>query len=408
MMQKIAIIGAGGKMGAGITLLMLLLPNSRIKAIDVSESALDGLKNYLKQQLVRHAEKSINQLRKSYESRKDLISNEEMIENFTWESLDRIDFSTHLEDAEGAGLIFEAAVENIDSKVEILKKIRSSSSWIFTNTSSIPISLLNEKAHLNNRIAGFHFYNPPPVQKLVEVIELQESPIELKELIKDLGNKLQKTLVYSNDIAGFIGNGYFMREIVYSFKKWKELGSSDFGLQQIESVTKNFLLRPMGIFQLMDYVGLDVVKNILSIMKDLLPDPELQVHELDEWLSLGIKGGQKFNGQQKDGIFQYENGLPKALFSLTKKKYIPLEDDLLIGVPPGGLNWKTAVKNKEAIPFYFADLLKDQSLGSILAQDYLKEGKRIANLLVSSHVAHSLKDVEVVLKNGFYHLYEKF
>lgn len=415
-LKQVAVIGAGGKMGAGITLLLLILMASQkdrchLQAIDTNEKALEGLKKYLRQQLTRYAEKNINHLRKSYANDPHIVSNEEVIEAFVIETFDCIDFSTHLEAVEGSFLIFEAAIENIEAKASIFKRVKAvngDKAWILTNTSSIPVSLLNERAALNNRIIGFHFYNPPPVQKLVEVIEMPENPPEFKQLAKDLGTALNKTLIYSNDIAGFIGNGYFMREILFTFHFWDRLGKTDLALQQLESVTRNFLLRPMGIFQLMDYVGLDVVRNILSIMSIALPDDSFETVWIDKWLDAGIKGGQTFDGEQKDGIFAYENGKPKAVFSLDQKRYISLVEDLQLGKPPFELSWKSVSKDPkkdETIDRYLAALAGEDTLGAKYATKYLKEGKKIANYLTSSHVAHSIEDVATVLKNGFYHLY---
>lgn len=415
-LKKVAVIGAGGKMGAGITSLLLILMASKkdgchLQAIDTNDKALEGLKKYLRQQLTRYAEKNINQLRKDYANDQRIISNEEAIEAFVVETFDRIDFSTHLEAVEGSLLIFEAAVENIEAKTSIFKRVKAvngDKAWILTNTSSIPIALLNERAALNNRIIGFHFYNPPPVQKLVEIIEIPENPPEFKQLAKDLGDALNKTLIYSNDIAGFIGNGYFMREVLFTFHFWDRLGKTDLALQQLESATRDFLLRPMGIFQLIDYVGLDIVRNILSIMRIALPDDSFETIWIDKWLDVGVMGGQTFDGQQKDGIFAYENGKPKAVFSLDQKRYIPLVEDLHLGRPPFELSWKNVSKDPkkdETIDRYLAVLAGEDTLGAKYATEYLKEGKKIANYLLTSHVAHSLEDIATVLKNGFYHLY---
>ncbi len=69
--------------------------------------------------------------------------------------------------------MFEAVSENPDLKVKILSQIDQNNPnkpWFFTNTSSVPISLIDERANLEGRVLGFHFYNPPAVQRLVELI----------------------------------------------------------------------------------------------------------------------------------------------------------------------------------------------------------------------------------------------
>lgn len=408
--KKLSVIGAGGKMGSGILLLLLTFlaeeNGYELMAIDTSSEALKGLKKYLRNQLIRHAEKNINLLRQLFANNATLVSNQEIIEAFVSNTLEKVDYSTRIEDAKGSLITFEAAVENVSEKINIFKKIKEvnpSTGWFLTNTSSIPIHVLNEQASLQGRIAGFHFYNPPAVQKLVEVIELDDNPNELKQLMKELIQKLNKISVYSRDVAGFIGNGYFMREIVFACHLAKD---SEAAIQELEIVTKDFLLRPMGIFQLMDYVGLDVVKNILTIMQTYLDDDSLHIPLIDQWLANGIKGGQTFGGEQKNGIFRYENGKPMEIFSLQKQNYVPLKN-VNVGDVPFGLTWKSLNKNfsAETLDRYFLALKNEDSKGAKLARDFLKKGKEISEFLVSSGVAHSLEDVAKVLKYGFYHLY---
>jgi len=185
-MQKVAVLGAAGKMGSGILLLnaveaadLSLLPENKGKtflvyAIDVSEEALTGLINYVRAQVLKIAEKKINWIREIYKDRMDLCENGEMIEEYINHVMSLIRPTTLIEAANNANCIFEAIKEDPDLKVSIFKKINENNPnqpWFFTNTSSIPIQYLNEHANLNGRIIGYHFYNPPAVQKLVELIE---------------------------------------------------------------------------------------------------------------------------------------------------------------------------------------------------------------------------------------------
>ena len=122
--------------------------------------------------------------------------------------------------------------ENLDLKVKLLSRIISHNSrdaWFFTNTSSIPISELNAKANLNGRLIGFHFYNPPAVQKLVELISAESTLPDLADFARQFAKKLRKTVVPSHDVAGFIGNGHFMRDALYAVAEVERL-AEDFGL----------------------------------------------------------------------------------------------------------------------------------------------------------------------------------
>lgn len=127
-------------------------------------------------------------LREIYKDRADLIENGQMIDEYINYVMSVIRPSTLVESAYNANCIFEAIKEDPELKVSILKRINENNPnqpWFFTNTSSIPIQYLNEKAGLDGRIIGYHFYNPPAVQKLVELIEAKNTLPEIKQFSLD-------------------------------------------------------------------------------------------------------------------------------------------------------------------------------------------------------------------------------
>lgn len=425
--KKVAVMGAGGKMGSGIAQLLLSLMAMTelaeigkvgsgaysLKAIDLNEASLLGLKESLKKHLIRFAEKNINSLRAGYAQNTHLISNAEIIDAFVTGAMTMVDFGSDLKDAKGVSLIFEAVIEDVPEKCALFKKLKEASpeAFFFTNTSSIPIAVLSDLCQLNGKLIGFHFYNPPAVQRLVEIIKPASIDPGLSALAEELASLLNKTVVHSADVAGFIGNGYFIREIQLACdlaRSLAEKSSVPLALQQVDYLTKAFLLRPMGLFQLLDYVGLDVAKNIFGVMSRYLPDPTLYEPWLEDWLKAGVRGGQQADGSPKDGIFQYANGKPSAVYDLNSKTYIPLTSELGLGHPPLGYTWKQLHKDpaqKEKIAEYFAALGQEKSLGAMLAKEYLLACKGFADKLVRDKVAKSSEDVSTVLKLGFYHLY---
>lgn len=406
---QIAVLGASGKMGRGIALLCLqeMVFNEKatpLKLIDVNPESFHDLKLYLKQQLTRFAEKNINKLRSFFSRDKSLVSNAEMIDKMVEHGMLLIDCSTAIEHAQGSKIIFEAIFEEIPLKVEALSKLHkiAPDAHVFTNTSSIPIALLAEKSGLKEKLIGMHFYNPPPVQKLLEIIPSKYSPQSLVDEAFQIGKQFNKTIVVSNDVPGFIGNGHFVREIAFAFKLVQDLQpehSEEVAVQIVDAVTKNFLLRPMGIFQLLDYVGLPIAKNIFSIIG--VPLPEL----LRQWIESKLTGGQTVEGYPKDGIYAYIKGVPDKIYSLKQKQYIPLADMSFLGKPPLGMNWKKAQNEPKKIMEYFDILFKESSLGAQLARKFLEHSADIEEQLVKSEVALSLEDVGCVIKNGFYHPY---
>lgn len=437
-LKKVAVVGAAGKMGRGIALLLLQeiarseaekagevgLGSHCLILIDSDEQRLFSLHRYLRSNLTKYAEKNINLLRQYYAKNPCLISNEEVIDAFVNGALDNVRLDSELRNAADALLVFEAVIEDIELKSTLLNTLNNTrrvDQFYFTNTSSIPISVLNEQCQLGESIIGFHFYNPPPVQKLVEVIAPSWTTPEMRSLASELAKRLNKTVVPAHDIAGFIGNGHFIRELIFACNKARELMqahklSLPKAIFLLNRVTQDFLIRSMGIFQVADYVGLDVCRNIAKIMSTYLPDPMLTDELIDSMVEASAIGGQNPDGSQRNGFFQYQNHAIVGVFSLDESRYIPLNDgkwqaesDRLLGATPQGMpSRKTIEKERnreELLNHYFQNLFSMNTLGAVLAKTYLQESQRIANLLVQNGVADSIEDVDTVLQLGFFHLY---
>lgn len=433
-LTNVSIIGAAGKMGSGIALLLAqemaflkLKPENkgkkfRLNLIDMNDDALDGLLQYLKSQALKTAEKSAVMLRDLYADRPDLIENFDIIDQFIDDLMSMLRVGTELSMAKNSHLVFEAIVENIDVKLKVfsqLNELCSNDTFFFSNTSSIPIHLLNDGAKLGGRIIGFHFYNPPPVQRLAELIPAKETKKELIDLSYEIAKRLKKTIFLSADVAGFIGNGHFLRDALHAITEVERL-QKEFkpfeAIYIVNKVSQDLLLRPMGIFQLIDYVGVDVMYYISKIMDRYIPDEKLDHEFLDDLYSRKILGGQRADGSQKDGILKYENNRPVAVFCPKEGKYQMFDEagwtgeiNKKIGVYPEGWQpWKSLLKDakqQDKIRQHFEQLKNLKTLGSELALKYLKRSKEIGQQLVNSGVAQTADDVNGVLMNGFYHLY---
>ena len=431
-LERVAVLGAAGKMGSGIVLLtamemadLALDPENKgmnftLQAVDVSSAGLSGLMKYLRTQVLKAAEKKAVGLRKAYEGREDLVENEEIIHQYVNDVLAVIRPTTRLESADDATLVFEAVNENPALKIKLLSQIvarNAGSPWFFTNTSSIPIHELDASIKLGGRIVGFHFYNPPAVQKLVEVIRADSTLPEVGEFALQFAKRLRKTVVPSHDVAGFIGNGHFMRDALYGIAEVERL-AGDLGFPEavyaVNKITQDYLVRPMGIFQLLDYVGLDVCQYIMKVMADRLPGKSLQSPILDAYVAAGVMGGQYADGSQKDGMLKYEKGRPAAVYDPAKKAYVPIAElaarvDEKLGPPPAGIKpWKAVIGDPDKGKFlegFYAGLKGQSTLGAKLAVDYGRKSKEIGLGLVREGVAAREDDVNTVLLTGFYHSY---
>ncbi|MBI5239009.1 MAG: 3-hydroxyacyl-CoA dehydrogenase family protein [Elusimicrobia bacterium] len=431
-LENAAVLGAAGKMGSGIVLLLAqeladlaLKPENRsrcyvLHAVDISDRALAGLLKYLREQVRKSAEKRIVALRQTYADRPDLVDNGDIIEAYVADALAVVRPATVPAAAGQANVVFEAATEDLELKLKLLKAVAAENPkqpWVFTNTSSIPISELDSKAGLGGRIMGFHFYNPPAVQKLVELIRGKTTKPELAEFAEALCQKLRKTVVPSRDVAGFIGNGHFMRDMLHGIAELERLSKEMPFVQAVycvNRVSQDFLVRPMGIFQLVDYVGLDVCQCILKVMDPRLPGQGLKSALLERMLGLGAKGGQNHDGSQKDGFLRYEKGRMAGVYDPEAKRYVPLAElqaacDAKLGpLPEPALAWKTAARlpdKDKALAEFFGKLDKMSSLGAELAKRYGSRSHEIGLGLVKDGVAASPEDVNKVLLTGFFHAY---
>jgi 3-hydroxyacyl-CoA dehydrogenase len=431
-LQNVSVLGAAGKMGSGILLLtavemadLQLRPENKTKsfvlnAIDVSPIALTGLHGYLKVQVKKIAEKKVVQLRPLYKDNPDLIDNSDIIDQYVDDVLKLVLYSTRIESSYESSLIFEAIIEDSDTKVKIVTQILENNKknpWFLTNTSSVPIDELDSRAKLKGNILGFHFYNPPAVQKLVELITTKNTNKDLIEFSKVYARNLNKKLVPSNDFAGFIGNGHFMRDLLFGIHQAQQLSaemSFAESIYVVNRISQDFLIRPMGIFQLMDYVGVDVCQKILSVMSSRLNDKTLHSTLIDKLMVQGIKGGQNSDGSQKSGILLYEKGKPVAIYNPDKKDYDHIESfkstiDAKLGkLPSSHKLWKDVIGNKkkdELLSTYFNDLKSVNTFGAKLAKEYHINSKTIGLNLVKNGIADNNENVNMVMLTGFFHAY---
>jgi 3-hydroxyacyl-CoA dehydrogenase len=431
-LQNVTVLGAAGKMGSGILLLtavemtnLSLKPENKgktfvLNAMDLSDAGLHGLMKYVKTQVLKIAEKQTVWLRSVYADREDLIENGEIIEQYIFDVLNTIRPTTAIEVAYKSNLVFEAVSENPDLKVKILSQIdhnNPNKPWFFTNTSSVPIGLIDERAKLEGRVLGFHFYNPPAIQKLVELITTSSTLPEARAFALDYAKALKKVVVPANDIAGFIGNGHFMRDGLHGLSEAKKLTahySFPEAVYMVNKITQEFLVRPMGIFQLMDYVGIDVMQFIMKVMNPYMENEDLHSDIIDQFIGLDVKGGQMSSGAQKDGFLKYDKGRPVAAFDPEKKEYVAFDSfaekcDAAIGtLPEGAIEWKKAVRlhNKEEVfGTFFGNMKAMDTLGCQIAYRYGARSNEIGTALFNDGVAANTDDVNTVMLTGFFHAY---
>lgn len=197
-----------------------------------------------------------------------------------------------------AGLVIEAATENIDSKLTIFKLMdmdAPADCILATNTSSISITKIAAITKRPGQVIGMHFMNPVPVMKLVEIINGYGTKKEVTQTVIDLTKQLGKIPCVVNDYPGFIANRILMPMINESICSLYE-GVAN--VEAIDTVMKLGMAHPMGPLQLADFIGLDVCLSILQVLHDGFGNPKYAPCPLLANMvmagKLGVKTGEGF------------------------------------------------------------------------------------------------------------------
>jgi 3-hydroxybutyryl-CoA dehydrogenase len=183
--------------------------------------------------------------------------------------------SADFEELKDSDLVIEAATEDLATKLEIFKAldgITREGIVLATNTSSLPIVDLATQTKRPDLVVGMHFFNPPPVMKLVELIRAITTSDETVEFARGMGERLGKTTVMAKDRAGFIVN-YLLTYYLNSAIRMVEEGFAS--KEDIDTAVKLGLSHPMGPFELLDLIGLDTMMAVADVLYEEFRDPDV-------------------------------------------------------------------------------------------------------------------------------------
>ncbi|MGI8903170.1 MAG: 3-hydroxyacyl-CoA dehydrogenase family protein [Solirubrobacteraceae bacterium] len=178
----------------------------------------------------------------------------------------RIEGTTDCAALADCDLVIEAITENLELKLELWREVDrvvKPSALLATNTSSLPV--INQAAGTSrpDRFIGLHFFNPPQVMKLLEVVRCVTSSEEAVEQGAEFGRRLGKLVVQTRDKAGFIVNRLLVPYIVDAIRAYEEgVGS----ITEIDVAMRTGAGHPMGPLTLADFVGLDTLGSICEMM----------------------------------------------------------------------------------------------------------------------------------------------
>ena len=284
MIQRIAVVGAG-TMGAGIAQLCAQA-GFAVKVHDPLAAALEALPKKLRAAFdaaVLKGKLTTQQADRAYHS---------------------ISPATALEDLAGADLVIEAAPEDLKLKRDLFARLDAicPDAILATNTSSLSVTAISEAVRTPHRLLGIHFFNPPVATKLIELVRAPKTSPEVFQAAWEFALMgLRKTPVDVRDTPGFIVNRV-MRP--YYLESQRCAGAGFAGLDRCAREQGGV---PMGPFELMDLIGLDVNLAITKSIHEacgrpprFAPEPLQQ--KLVDLGDVGRKAGR--------GFYLYKEGKP--------------------------------------------------------------------------------------------------
>ena len=211
-----------------------------------------------------------------------------------------VDLSDAVKDAE---LIIEVVPEIMDLKKKVyeeLDKVAAPEVIFASNTSTLPITEIANTTSRPEKFIGIHFFNPPQLMKLVEVIPGEKTSQQVTDLTLEYVNSVNKhAIVCRKDVPGFIINRLFI-PMVHEACFLKD--RTDATLEEIDSAVKFKLGFPMGIFELADFTGMDVIHKATTEMY-LRDKKVINPHPLVEKMFNDKKLGQKSG----EGYYKYSD-----------------------------------------------------------------------------------------------------
>jgi len=183
-------------------------------------------------------------------------------------TLERITTTLDFEDLAEADMVIEAVAEDLDIKEGIFRELDRSvkpEAILATTTSSLPVVDLAAATDRPDRVLGLHFFNPAPVMRLVEVVRTVATASDIEKRCLSLVRAIGKRPVRCRDRAGFIVN-FLLFPYLNDAITMHEQGYST--PEDIDRAMKLGCGHPMGPFELMDIVGLDVTHAILTSLHD--------------------------------------------------------------------------------------------------------------------------------------------
>lgn len=306
--KTIGIVGAGA-MGRGIAQI-------------AAQAGFDVLLFDLNADAIASARSNLNQMWDK------LAAKEKITPELAAESLSRVHPCNDLQAMAKADLVVEAVVERLEVKCDLFRQLEgivSPDCILASNTSSLPITAIAQACEHPSRVAGFHFFNPVPLMKVVEIIDGLRSDPHTGDALMALARDMGHTPVRAKDMPGFIVNHAGRGMNIEGLKAAQE---SVAPFYQIDAIMREQGGFRMGPFELLDLTGLDVSHAVMeSIYQQFYDEPRFRPSPITAVRSAGKLLGRK-TGQ---GFYAYPDGQKQVP---AEPAVPPLPDDLAVWLAP--------------------------------------------------------------------------
>ena len=287
--QTVGVVGTGA-MGQGIAQIAVQA-GSRVKLYDMQPEAIAKASKNIQQQWDKLLEKN----------------------RFTSEQVTQfkanLQSASQLSDLSDCDLVIEAIVERLDVKKSFfaeLEQLVRPTAVLVTNTSSLSVTAIASALKRPDQFAGYHFFNPVPLMKVVEVIAGLKTNPSICNALSDYAKQMGHKAVVAQDTPGFIvnhaGRGYGTEAL-----RIVSEGIADFAT--IDRILKDQAGFKLGPFELMDLTALDVSHPVMeSIYQQYYEEPRYRPSVITAQRLAGGVLGKKVS----DGFYKYENGVAQV------------------------------------------------------------------------------------------------
>ncbi|HYA00378.1 MAG TPA: 3-hydroxybutyryl-CoA dehydrogenase [Candidatus Binatia bacterium] len=276
--ETVGVAGAG-QMGAGISE-VCATRGLRVAVVEVSAELAEAGRRRIEQSMARAVERG-----KLSEAERDA-------------ALGRITVGTDLEAFRGADMVIEAIPENLALKREMFTRIDAIApdrAILATNTSALPVIEIARVTDRPEQVVGTHFFNPPPVMRLLELVRTVATADGVVDTARGFGERLGKRVIVAQDRGGFIVNLLLVPFLTSAIRLYEA------GFASREDIDDGMRLgcnHPMGPLQLIDYIGLDTHLAVCDALYEEYALPEYAAPPLLKRMVaagwLGRKSGRGF------------------------------------------------------------------------------------------------------------------